>query len=186
MGVFRLDPTNQHAVHPDDVLRVDRQLLNLGPVALYGSPERLQQNIEALQSYGYQCPMFDCTGWDSVEAMHQSFATELQFPGYYGRNLDALDDCLWGLEIPEVGGVALVFWRYDLFAKRFPEVAWQVLDIVAHQSWAALLYGRRLLGLVQSDDPNLRFQPVGAKPVAWNIWESLKIEEWANRINPSG
>jgi hypothetical protein len=40
MGGFRTDPSHRHYVHPDDVLRVDRQILLAGPIALYGPPDR--------------------------------------------------------------------------------------------------------------------------------------------------
>ncbi len=174
MAGFRLDPNNRHAVHPADVLRVDRQLLLNGPIALYDDRDRLRQHIEALESYGYCCPAFECSAWDTVAAMHGALADGLSFPDYYGHNLDALNDCMGDLDIPEVGGTALVLWRFDGFARRFPEVAWQVLDVIAGTSWFHLQYGRRLLGLVQSDDRELRFAPVGARPVIRIAWECHK------------
>jgi RNAse (barnase) inhibitor barstar len=177
MGSFRTDPANPHCVHPDDVLRVDRQLLLAGPVALYGPPERLYRHVGALESYGYRCPAFDCGGWSSEADMHREFATRLEFPAYYGRNLDALNDCLGDLDIPEAAGVALVLWRFDRFARLSADRAWHVLDVIASVSWAHRLYGRRLLGLVQSDDPELYFAPVGARPVGWVSWECHKPAE---------
>jgi hypothetical protein len=44
---------------------------------------------------------------------------------------------------------------------------------MAHHSRTAALFGRRLMCLVQSDDPHIRFEPVGATPVAWNDAEWL-------------
>jgi RNAse (barnase) inhibitor barstar len=172
MGSFRTDPANPPGVHPDDVLRVDRQVLLAGPVALYGPHERLRQHIAALESYGYHCPEFDCGEWASEDDMHRALAARLEFPAYYGHNLDALNDCLGDIDIPEAGGVALVLWRFDRFARLSVERAWQVLDVIANASWTHRLYGRRLLGLVQSDDPGLHFAPVGARPVRWVSWEA--------------
>lgn len=107
MGVFRLDPANRDHVHPDDVDRVDRRLLLSGPIALYYEPARLQRHIGALESYGYRCPAFDCRDWESEAAMHKALASGLNFPAYYGHNLNALNDCLSHLEIPEAGGMGL-------------------------------------------------------------------------------
>jgi hypothetical protein len=178
MSGFRTDPHNRHCVHPDDILRVDRQILLAGPVALYGSPERLQKHVGALQSYGYRCPALQCAEWESEIAMHRAFAVGLKFPGWYGKgNLNALEDCLSSLETPEAGGVTLVLWQFDQFARRLPARAWQVLDVIARAAWCHQLYGRRLLGLVQSDDPELQFAPVGARPVMWVSWECHKHAE---------
>ena len=174
MNSFRTDPANRHCVHPDDVLRVDRQVLLNGPIALYGPTERLRRHIAALESYGYRCPAFDCGEWASEADMHRAFAARLEFPEHYGHNLDALDDCLGDIDIPEVGGVALVLWRFNHFARLSAERAWQVLDVIASASWVHRLYGRHLLGLVQSDDPELHFAPVGARPVVWVKWEASR------------
>jgi RNAse (barnase) inhibitor barstar len=177
MGSFRTDPANPHCVHPDDVLRVDRQVLLVGPVALYGPPERLLRHVAALESYGYRCQAFDCGDWLSEADMHRDLAARLEFPAYYGRNLDALNDCLGEIDMPEAAGVALVLWRFDRFAIRPGVRAWDVLDVIASASWVHRLYGRRLLGLVQSDDPDLYFAPVGARPVMWVSWETHKTAE---------
>ncbi|WP_020469670.1 barstar family protein [Zavarzinella formosa] len=177
MSSFRTDPTNPHCVHPDDVLRMDRLLLLNSPVALYGPSERLRRHIAALESYGYRCPAFDCGEWASEADMHRALATGLEFPAYYGHNLDALNDCLGDLDVPEAGGVALVLWRFDRFARLLAVRTWDVLDVIASASWVHRLYGRRLLGLIQSDDPDLHFPPVGARPVMWVSWECHKQAE---------
>lgn len=36
--------------------------------------------------------------WDSPEKAHDALARALSFPAYYGRNLDALHDCLTDLD----------------------------------------------------------------------------------------
>src|SRR5688572_14562804 len=95
--------------------------------------------------------------------MHEALGSGLEFRGYYGRNLDALNDCLCDIEISEESGRALVFNRYDAFTVRFPRLAWAILDIVEITSRRLLLFGRRLLVLVQSDDPAISFEPVGAR-----------------------
>ena len=37
---------------------------------------------------------------DSREALHQALSALLAFPAYYGKNLDALHDCLTDLSDP--------------------------------------------------------------------------------------
>ena len=36
-------------------------------------------------------------GWDTPEKAHRDLAKALDFPAYYGHNLDALHDCLTAL-----------------------------------------------------------------------------------------
>ncbi|ABP54772.1 hypothetical protein Strop_2324 [Salinispora tropica CNB-440] len=67
----------------------------------------------------------------------------------------------------------LVSTGYDTFARRCPRTAQVVLDIIADQARAAALIGHRVCCLVQSNDPAIRFEPVGAMPVAWNDAEWL-------------
>lgn len=49
-----------------------------------------------------------------------------------------------------------------------------LLDIIADRARQAAVPGRRLIGLVHSNDPQIRFEPVGAMPVMWNS------DEWAD------
>lgn len=58
-----------------------------------------------------------------------------------------------------------VFDHYDVIAVQLPHVAWHFLDIIAINTRTHLLFGRRLLALVHSDDRDLTFSPVGASPV---------------------
>jgi hypothetical protein len=48
--------------------------------------------------------------------MHESLLVELSFPAYYGKNLDALNDCISDLDVPDDGGVAIVLTSYDVYA----------------------------------------------------------------------
>lgn len=59
-------------------------------------------------------------------------------------------------------------------ARRASPEAWTTLDLIAKCSRAASLFGRRLLCLVQSNDPNVRFEPVGAMTPHWNDAEWLR------------
>src|ERR1044072_5062261 len=146
-----------------------------GAVPLYFRPEFLAEDAVWLKAHLYRLDEFDCSSWDSVEAMHEAVAKGLEFPDYYGRNLDGLNDCLRDIEIPEASGRVIVFHRYDLFASKFPRESYHLLDIIETNSRLHLLLGRRLLALVQSDDPTISFDSVGAHPVSWNR------REWLNK-----
>jgi hypothetical protein len=158
----------------EDFQRLDWTLLQNGAINLYLRTELLAEDAEWLKAHNYLVDSFYCSAWGSEEDMHEALASGLEFPDYYGRNLDALNDCISDLEIPEESGRVLIFHRYDAFAAAFPRAAWVILDIIESKSRFLLLFGR-LFALVQSADPRISFEPVGARPVMWNR------REWLNK-----
>ena len=165
MAIFR---------HDEECQRLDWELLQNGAVSLYFRREVLAEDIEWLKEHDYRVDTFECSGWLSESEMHEALSCGLQFPDYYGRNLDALNDCISDIEVPEEGGRVLVFNRYDSFAARVPDIAWSVLDLMEFRSRRFLLFGRRLIILVQSDDPEISFEFVGGCSVMWNPREWLR------------
>lgn len=155
--------------------RLDLRILQNGPVVLYFRSKILSEDIAWLQNEGYLIDDFDCTKWHSESDFHNDVATRLAFPDYYGHNLNAFNDCITDLDVPDGGGRAIVVRRFDLFAQKEPRVAQDILDIMASASWHSILFGRRLLTLVQSDNPRIAFDPVGARPAIWNP------REWLNK-----
>lgn len=68
----------------------------------------------------------DCSAITDRAAMHSALAEALSFPGWYGRNLDALYDCL--TELGEATELILTDWDpttawADAFAEVFEEAA---------------------------------------------------------------
>ena len=167
MAIFRSEP--------EDFQRLDWTLLQNGAVTLYFRPQVLAEDVAWLKEHDYRVDTFECSDWIGESDMHEALSCGLEFPGYYGRNLDALNDCMGDIEIPEESGRVLVFKRYDSFAANNPDVAWSVLDIMELNSRHLLLFGRRLIILIQSDDPGISFDPVGGRSVGWNR------REWLNK-----
>ncbi len=122
MPVFRDDS--------EEWQRLDLCLLQNGSVHLYHRTAVLTEDIEQLKIYGYQVDSFDSAKWETERMMHEELAARLDFPGYYGKNLNALNDCLSEITMPEGSGRVLVFHGYDVFTVKLPNVAWFVLDIV--------------------------------------------------------
>jgi RNAse (barnase) inhibitor barstar len=158
-----------------DFQRLDWRLLQNGAISLYFRREALDPDVAWLREHGYRVEEFDCLVWADEQAMHSAFATTLSFPDYYGMNLNAMNDCVSDLDVPVDGGLVLVFRRFDHFASHHRKVAQIVLDVLADNARRFLLFGRRLVILVQSDDPRISFEPVGATAVGWNP------KEWLNK-----
>ena len=116
---------------------------------------------------------FDVAEWNDLATMHDEFKSKLNFPDYYGKNLNALNDCLSDVEIPDDAGFALAFAHFDSFVAAQPTVAAALLDILANNSRRAMLLGKRLIALVQIDSPDFRTGLLGTMTGNWNGREWL-------------
>ncbi|WP_441249207.1 barstar family protein [Kitasatospora sp. McL0602] len=160
------------AAFPPDVSPTDPgyRLMRNGPVTLVRAAGPA---VARLTEAGYQVVRLPAGTWATPGDLHRDIAAALHFPAYYGRNLDALNDCLRDVLAFEYGasptatGLVLVLDGYDRFAAACPREAWIVLDIVAEHSHRAALTGTRFLCLAQSDNPTLHVEPVGAASVGW-------------------
>ena len=161
---------------PADRERLDWMLFQNGGVVLYHKQQVLAEHSAALVREGYQLRELDATGWKDARAFHEDVKRVFSFPSHYTNNLASLVDALAELEIPAGGAVAVQMRRYDRFAKVESHLAWSILDAMETTSRRLLLTGRRLLTLVQSDDPRIKFERVGAMPVNWNPREWLESD----------
>ncbi len=152
---------------------LDWFLLRDSPVTLYYRPAILEEDVAWLRARRYKVFSFDCARWMSEDAFHDDIQEALGFSDFYGRNLNAFNDRMRYLEIPDIGGFVLVFRRFDCFAEQDHDTAHFVLDVIASNSRTYALLGRRLIALVQSDDPRIEFEPVAACLVGWNSREWL-------------
>lgn len=158
---------------PAEVERLDWKLLERGAVALYHKSSILASDLGWFRQQRYAIHELDAGPWETPAAFHADAQRVLGFPSYYAKNLASWIDCVAEIPVPDESGTALVFRRYDAFAKVQPQLAQTVLDSIESASRRFLLTGRRLLALVQSDDPRIRFERVGAVPVTWNPREWL-------------
>jgi RNAse (barnase) inhibitor barstar len=157
----------------DDFDRLDWRLLQNGAISLYYRVRTLREDVTWLANNGYVMHELDCSAWNSQSDFHDAVKVTLKFPDYYGRNLAAFNDCLSDLDVPDEGGSVLIFRRFDRFVEFDAEFAGWVLDSIQDNSRRLSLWGRRLLALLQSDDPRLSLKPVGACRASWNPREWL-------------
>lgn len=165
MASFTEEEIHQHAL--------DWAILRDGGIWLYSRPELLREDLDWLVARHYNVKEFDTSSWHSEVQMHDELSSVLGFPAHYGRNLDALSECMSeDLAVPDAGGVAVCFRHFDQFASRVT-CAHAVLNILAGTSREHMLRGRRFLTLVQSDDPRVTFNGLGCTSAQWNRHEWL-------------
>ncbi len=58
----------------------------------------------------------DCTNLTDARALHRALAETLNFPDWYGHNLDALFDCLTELGETELTVIGLPHWAHGFRA----------------------------------------------------------------------
>jgi hypothetical protein len=154
------------------------QLLADGPVTLFWRMAVLEETVGWLADHGYQIVRIDSSTWTSDLEMHRQIAEALDFPRYT-HTLDALNDYLRDIAEgrahhhspdwrPDPTGIVIVLTSFDTFASGQRHLSHRLLDIMAAQSRQALLFGRRILCLLQSNDPDLMLKRVGAMSVEWN------------------
>lgn len=99
-----------------------------------------------------------------ADSFHDVMARALGFPAFYGRNLDALADCLFSVSEPDHGMVApaiarseLVLLRLDgadLVRRHCPREYAALIEIVAFVNGERVKVGDRpALGLIPVDAP---------------------------------
>ena len=173
MGLFRKERSAPPRAQRPPIERLDVQLLQSSAVTLYHKANLLSHDIAALQQFGYRVYTLDAALWQSAADFHAAARREFAFPDYYVANLASWIDCLGELDVPHEGGVVMQFRHFDAFSRADPQFAHTLLDSIESASRRFLLLGQRLLALVQSDDPRIRFERIGAVPVNWNPREWL-------------
>jgi hypothetical protein len=107
---------------------------------------------------------------------HGEIRRALGFAKSYGRNADAFVDLAYELPIRPDTGLVLALTRFDEYIRRQPTSAVQLLQTFAKVAWSHLVENRRLLILVQSDDPRIEIPLVGARRPSWNDRETERWE----------
>jgi RNAse (barnase) inhibitor barstar len=176
MGLFKKERVAPPRATRPPLERLDVQLLQSSAVTLYHKHSLLTQDVACLQQFGYRVYALDTAAWKTVADFHADAKRVFAFPEHYSANLASWIDCLGDLDVPDDGGVVIQFRHFDAFARLEPQFAHTLLDSIESASRRFLLGGHRLLALVQSDDPRIRFERIGAVPVNWNPREWLDAD----------
>jgi len=174
MGFATLSPVAAYDLALDgDDLDVGYFLLRDGPVTLYRRTEVLEAALAQLRESAYHVVDVDASAW-TAETDIRNLGDALAFPDFRGNSLDAFQDHMHDVATHEHGtdrhatGTVLVLRAYDSFARHCPWPARCVLSSFVHSAHVALLFGHRMICLVQSNDPNVEFRELSVTGARWN------------------
>ena len=160
-------------------LKKDIQILKDGPICKYFKNSILDEDVNWFIENRFDVYDMNTRDWNRSN-FHKRIKQKLNFPDYYGENLDAFDDCLGDMRNPRYEGVVLVFRGYDEFINNSNKLAETILDIVAKESRVWLLEGQKLISLIQTNNPNLELPELGGVSPTWNSEEWLNNKRTAN------
>jgi RNAse (barnase) inhibitor barstar len=143
------------------------------PITMFYNINYFNETIKLFKLKKYEIYNFDTKKWISKESFHYDISKILNFPVYYGNNLEALNDCISDLYNPEIEGIIFILNNYDCFNHKLKELSNSFLDILADNSRKYLLVNMKLIIFIHSNDPKLYIEPVGKVPILWNIKEFL-------------
>jgi RNAse (barnase) inhibitor barstar len=151
---------------------IEISILRKGWTNLYWKEKVLNHDIELLKRLEYKIEDFNCTQIADEDELHTELQKKLNFPDYYGRNFNALNDCLSSdIDITEKG-LVIVFRHLDKFNLKTIHT---LLDVFVTNARQHFIFGKKLLILVQVDNPDFIIEPVGAIGLYWND------KEWLNK-----
>jgi hypothetical protein len=176
MAVFREGELTETGADGQEYERLDWSILSFGPVAMFRKDVVLADAIAWLERHGYTVAQAGCGACQSEQDVLWTIGQALGFHKWPSPNLNGFNDDCRHITVSEDGGTAVVLRRFEQIAHQFPDFARKVLDIFAWASWDNLLFGRRLLCLVQSEDAWVQFGPVGGREPWWNAREWLNAD----------
>jgi RNAse (barnase) inhibitor barstar len=155
---------------PETFERLDWQILQNGWVSMYLKQSILDEDLDWFNKNGFRMIDLNCNSWTDEASAHQQLKRELNFPDYYGNNLNALNDCLSYIEI-DSAGIIIVLRHIDTLDKEFAQ---SLVEIFASNSRGHMLFGNKLITLIQVDDPDFQIEETRSHLVLWNR------KEWLN------
>lgn len=119
------------------------------------SPESAGALFQAAHSQGHHAYRIDLGLATSEKKLHQILARGLQFPEWYGRNWDALADCLSDMSWHEADGYVLILQRAEILRAAEPESFATFLEILADSARSWKDAGIAFRVLLNGDFPEL-------------------------------
>jgi hypothetical protein len=114
----------------------------------------------------------------SLEGFYRDVSDALRWKEQFGYdrwngNLNALNDGFGAEPFDSANDSAFCIEDFDLLVAKDRRMGEAILDIIANQSRSYLLFGKRLIGLVQTADAKYQTEKVGGSAAHWNRAEWL-------------
>lgn len=153
----------------EDTRRYDFQLLQNGAVNLYWRMELFRAAIDELRALDYK--ILDLR-FDNEQQFQQDLSDALKWEESFGYgpwsgNLDGLDDGLREEPFNSSDDSVLAISNYDALAESDERLSRELLDMIECHSRDYLLFGKRLIGLIQTNDPKFECVGIGGTRAWW-------------------
>jgi hypothetical protein len=157
----------------DDPERADMALLRRGPINLVSNPAVLEEHLRALILLGYRLVRIR---YEDTRSFRTDISRALRWKEQFGYdgwdgNLDALNDGLRGEPFAASDLNLFCLEGFHGLVKDDARTARALLDMLCEASWDHLLHGKRLVVLIQTDDPAYETPPVGCHHGRWTARE---------------
>lgn len=156
-------------------IELDIRTLAYGPVAKYYDKGLWETDLTWYEEQGYKTYFFDASKWYTIDDFYSDLHEKFEFASYFGRNWGAVDDLISEVDRGKSGNVLVAIENYDAWYREDKPNAQIFLEVLADQTYSYLVHGRKLVTLIQSNDPKLNVKEVGSKRIGWN-WV-----EWDNK-----
>ncbi len=134
----------------------------------------LESAVSELSGLGYHVIRLHFDNHDQFDQLiADQFKWKEQF-GYepWNRSFDALNDGLRGEPFNTSDKSVICIEDYERLDAAYNS-AWHFLDLIEHHSREYLLFGKRLVGLIQTNDSNFDPPEIGMRQPKWNRDEWL-------------
>jgi hypothetical protein len=144
--------------------RADGPLLCNGAVNLFSRRQNYAAAVAALDGLGYRMLIFRCGPEYFIDEMSVTVKWREHF-GYepWSGGLDAFNDTLHGEPFDTADDSAICIKNFHMLVADDEDFARGLLDIIEHQSRHYLLFGKRLIALIHTQDKSFRCEGLGGR-----------------------
>lgn len=161
---------------------LDYNILKNGSIVKYHNPIILDDDLKWFDKNNYNLIDINTSNWTSAN-FHQKVKSSLQFPEYYGENMNALIDCLGDMNNKRYKGLLIVLRNFESLSESDRLLSESFLDIISITSRRWLLENFYFICIVQSNDPDIVYNKLGGVQPLWNGDEFLDSNR-RNKIIP--